>query len=347
MYGLENYIPNNYVRALIIILIVFLALRIFVFIVQKIILKITTKTKTDLDDKLVERLSKPLTFIILIIGFYIASFEFILSEFARGILENIFASLIVISIGIITYAFFDVIIIHAFKKIAKKTKSSLDDGLMSLANSVLKAAWIIFALLYILSIWGIEIGPFLAGLGIGGIAIAFAMQESLSNIFGGISLILDKTLKVGDLIYLDSEARGEILEIGLRSTKIKTFDNEVMIVPNSMVAKNKVQNLAQPEPKSRVVLPFGVAYGTDIEKVKKVVLKEIRSVKNFVDDPEPLVRFLEMGESSLNFKAYFFVDSYEHRFSAIDEANTKIYNALNKAKIHIPFPQMDVHLKKK
>jgi small-conductance mechanosensitive channel len=112
------------------------------------------------------------------------------------------------------------------------------------------------------------------------------------------------------------------------------------------LADSVLQNVALPEPKSRVVITFSVAYGSDIDKVKKVVIQEIKSIKKVCKDPEPLVRFLEMGSSSLNFKAYYFVDSFQDKFATIDEANTKIYNRLRKEKIEIPFPQLDVHLKK-
>ena len=169
---------------------------------------------------------------------------------------------------------------------------------------------------------------------------------ALSNIFGGVSIILDKSVNVGDLVNLDDGTSGKISKIGIRATKVQTFDNEMIIVPNSKLANSNIKNIAQPEPKSRVVIPFGVAYGTDIEKVRKVVMKEIKTVTGFAKEPEPSVRFVEMGDSSLNFKAYFFVESFEQRFNAIDEANTKIYNALSKNKIEIPFPQMDIHVKK-
>lgn len=346
MFGLENYIPNNYLRALFLLIIVFVVLRISIFIIEKVFVRLTKKTKTKLDDIFIERTSKPITFLILIIGLYVSSIELGLAENIVVIITKIFWSFVIVNVAIITYIFIDVIIINTLKKLALKTKSDLDDNLISLSHSILKVAWVIFSLLYILGVWGIQIGPFLAGLGIGGIAIAFAMQESLSNIFGGVSIILDKTVKVGDIIYLDANTRGEILSIGLRSTKIKTYDNEVIIVPNSIIANSKVQNIAQPEPKSRVVVPFSVAYGSKIDEVKKIIMKEIKKIKNFCQNPEPVIRFLEMGDSSLNFKAYFYVDSFEHRIGAIDEANTRIYNALNKAKIEIPFPQRDVHLKK-
>jgi len=342
----EQYIANQYLRALAVLLVVFLVLKIIIFIIERVILRVTKKTKTDIDDLIVEKISKPFTFLVFVIGIYFATLEIAFSEASALVVKNIVYSLVVISISYMTYAFVDIVIIRVFKKIVGKTKTDLDDSLISLVSSVLKVAWIVITLLYVLDVWGVEIGPFLAGLGIGGLAIAFAMQESLSNIFGGVSIILDKTVKVGDLIYLDQETRGEILKIGLRATKIKTFDNEIIVIPNSKLAQSTVQNVAQPEPKSRVVVPFGVAYGSDIEKVKKVVMKEIMQIKNRSKDPEPVIRFLEMADSSLNFKAYFHVDSFKNRIGAVDEANTRIYNALNKAGIEIPFPQMDVNLKK-
>jgi len=244
------------------------------------------------------------------------------------------------------YYFIDIVLFVGLKKFMKGESSSVRASLMSLIHGVLQFVLIALTLLYILEVWGIAIGPLLAGLGVAGIAVALALQPALANIFSGASVILDKSIKVGDLIYLDSETKGRVLKVGLRSTKILTFDNELIIVPNSKIADSKIQNIGEPEPKTRVVIPFGVAYGSDVGKVKKVVMTEIKKVKNFIDEPEPVVRFREMADSSLNFKAYFYVNSFINRFAAIDEANTRIYNALNKNKINIPFPQMDVHLKK-
>ncbi|MFC1682262.1 mechanosensitive ion channel family protein [Nanoarchaeota archaeon] len=343
---LEQYITNPYLRALAILAIVFVATRILVFIIQKIFVTATKKTKTNIDDLIIEKSSKPITLIAFLIGLRVALIELPLAENLMNIFSNIIITFIIIAVSYLAYAVVNIIIFNSWKKLASKTQSDLDDSLIGLVHSVLKAIWVIFTLLYALNLWGIEIGPFLAGLGIGGLAVAFALQSSLSNIFGGVSIILDKTVKVGDLVYLDDGTQGKIQHIGLRSTKITTFDNELIIVPNGKLADSKVQNVTLPDPKSRVVIPFGVAYGSDIEKVKKIALSEVKKVKNFCNNPGPFARFLEMAESSLNFKVFFYVDSFEHRGLAKDEANTRIYNALNKAKIEIPFPQMDVHVRK-
>ena len=342
----ENYIVNDYLRAFVILISFLIMLRIFVQIIEKVILKLVKKTKTDLDDLVVAKSSMPITIILFFVSLKVALNELALGEYLLNNLNLVIYSGIIIFTGYLVYIIIDVVIFEAWKKLAKKAKIGAGESLASLIHGVLKIVLVVFVLLYILDLWGIEITPLLAGLGLAGLAIALALQPVLGNIFSGIAMISDKTVRVGDLVYLDSETKGKIRKIGLRSTKIRTFDNELIIIPNSKLADSKIQNVALPEPKSRVVVPFSVAYGSDINQVKEIILKEIKSIGDCCDEPEPLIRFREMGESSLNFKAYFYVDSFEKRFDAIDEANTKIYNALNKNKINIPFPQRDVYLKK-
>lgn len=340
-------ITNQYLDAFVFFFIVFLGLRVVFFIFQKILLKISLKTKTDLDDKLMKRSSFPITALLFFVALRLTLKGIELTESTLNVLYHFIDSFIIIFVSVLAYALIDVLIIHGIRKAASKTKTKLDDTLAGLVHSVLKVGFFALVVLYILGIWGVEILPLLGALGVAGIAVALALQPVLSNIFSGASIVMDKTIGVGDLVYLDQNTKGKISKIGLRSTKIITFDNELIIVPNTKLADSVIQNVALPEPKSRVVIPFSVAYGSNIEKVKKVVLGEVKKIENVIlDDPEPIVRFLAMADSSLNFKAYFYVDNYEHRFVAIDDANTRIYNALNKAGITIPFPQMDVHLKK-
>jgi MscS family membrane protein len=344
---LDQFIANEYLRALVVLVAFILIIRIILSVFLRAIIKLTSKTKTDIDDILIKSASGPLTVIAFLLGLKFSLDELGYSEaFSLNVSRIIFSG-IVISFAYLIFALIDGVLIRALKKVSDKTKSDIDDTLTHLISGVLKFALIILAMLYILDLWGIEVLPILGALGVAGIAVALALQPTLSNIFSGVSIILDKSVRVDDLVYLDDKTKGKILKIGLRSTKIRTFDNELIIVPNSKLADSTIQNVALPEPESRAVVPFSVAYGSDIEKVKKIVVKEIKTIEHVEKEPEPLVRFIEMGESSLNFKAYYFVDSFENRFGTIDEANTKIYNALNKAGISIPFPQMDVHIKEK
>ena len=344
---LEQYIANDYLRSLIIAIIILLLARIIVSIFFGTLKGFTKRTKTDVDDKIIKRSVTPLTITIFLFAIKIPLNELPLTAEIEAIVARIISSIIIAVIGYLIYALFDIIIVRAWRGFAKRTKTNIDESLTSLIHTLLRITIIILVGLYILDLWGIEIGPLLAGLGIAGLAVALALQPVLANIFSGVSMILDKSLKVGDLVYLDVTTRGKVEKIGLRSTKIRTFDNELIIIPNTKLAESQIQNIALPEPKSRAIIPFGVAYGSDVNKVKKIVIKELKSISGVSKDPEPFVRFTEMAASSLNFNAYFYVDNFENRASAKDEANTKIYNALNKAKIEIPFPQMDVNMKKR
>lgn len=344
---LEQYISNEFTRALVVFAISLALIRTLLFFSERIFLKISSRTKTDIDDKILSKLNIPLSALAFLFAVALAVREITFAEETLNIIHNSIFSAAILICGYIIYAIVNIIAVRFLKKVASKTKSNVDDSLLSLLNSILNVALIVIALLYILDLWGVEIAPLLAGLGIAGLAVALALQPVLSNIFSGASMVLDSSIRVGDLVYLDENTKGKILKVGLRSTRILTFDNELIIIPNSKLAESKIQNVALPSPTSRAVIKFSVGYGSKIEQVKKIVLKEIKSLKNVLKDPEPVVRFVEMGDSSLNFKAYFYVDDFENRFSAIDEANTKIYDALNKNKISIPFPQMDVHVKKK
>ncbi len=338
---------NNYVIAFVVLVVFFLGAKIIIFISKNILLKLAHKTKTEVDDLIIKRINRPLSLIVLLVGIRISAVILQLNNIVEKIIHEIGNTLIVIIVAYIIIVVIDILIDNWGRTWAQKTKSKVDDQLLNLVHRFSKIIIFILAFLFILDVWGVKVGPLLASLGIAGIAVAFALKDTLGNIFGGISLIVDKTIKVGDIIELDATTKGTVLDVGLRSTRIRTFDNEVIIIPNGQLANSKIQNYVPPDPSVRVVIPFGVAYGSDVEKVKKLVLKEIEKIKELKDDPAPIIRFIEMANSSLNFKAYFYVDSYKKRFAAKDTANTLIYNALNKNKISIPFPQMDVHLKKK
>jgi len=343
---LEQYITNDYARAFTLFVGLLFILRIIVSVLERVVLRAVKKTKTDLDDIIVKKSSVPITIILFFISLRISLSEIQLTETFGNVVVELISSIIIIMVGYLIYVIIDVAVFRAWNKFAKKANIGIGESLGSLIHGVLKGVLIFLIIVYLLDIWGVDIGPLLAGLGIAGLAIALALQPALGNIFSGLSMIFDKSIGIGDVVYLDLETRGKIEKIGLRSTRIKTFDNELIIVPNSTLASSKIQNVALPEPKTRVVVPFGVAYGSDIERVKKIIMREVLTLNNISKDPKPIIRFLEMGDSSLNFKAYFHVESFENRIDAIDEINTKIYNALNKNDIEIPFPQRDVYIKK-
>lgn len=338
---------NVYLRALLVFVVYLVAAEIVLYISANVLLKITKKTKTKVDDLIVKRSMKPISLIIILAGMRLATSMVGLNANTIYVVGKGLSSIVVFLGMWISISIIKILIDNWGVNWAKRTKSTVDDNLIKLLHKVTKMLVLVIGIMFLLDVWGVNITPLLASLGVAGIAVAFAMQSTLANIFGGMSLIMDRSLKVGDVVELDADTIGNVLDIGIRSTKIRTFDNELIIVPNGKLADMRIKNYVQPDESARLVVQFSVAYGSNVDKVKKLILSEIKKIDEIVNDPEPFIRFIEMGESALNFKAYMWLENYKHRFAVKDVVNTKIYNALNKAGIEIPFPQMNVHLKKK
>ena len=342
--GLTKYqlFTNKYVQAIALFLGLFIIINIILYILKKYITRFAKKTKFKYDDILIEKTEQPVSYLLYIIALRISIIPLLPPEVFLHIID----SLIIIVIAYIFIKAAAVFIDAWGNKVAKKTKSDLDDELLPLMHKSLRLVVILIALMFVLDEWGVQIGPLLASLGIAGIAVAFALQETLGNIFGGVSIIVDKTIRLGDVVKLESGDMGEVVDIGLRSTKIKNFDGELLIVPNSQIANMKLTNWAKPNESARFRVRFGVEYGSDIEKVKKIAEEEIKKVKEIAKDPAPQVIFTEMADFSLNFECRCWVDNFRDRVKAQEELTTRIYNALNKHKINIPFPTHTVYLEK-
>jgi len=346
----EQYISilqqNKYIYSLSLLAFFYILSQLAVILSRKVILRLTRKTTTEIDDLIVGRTSKPISLILLLIGFRLALFPLGIKQSILDLIEHGISSLITILVVYIVIAVFDIFIDGWGKRMAERTKSSVDEQLLPIAHRFSRIFISIVGLLFILPVWGIQIGPLLASLGVAGVAIAFALQNTLGNIFGGISLILDKSLKVGDKIRIDNDTMGTVIDVGLRSTKIKTWDGELITMPNGKLADSRILNFVQPQPSVRAVIDFGVEYGSDANKVRKVVLGTIKKLSGVMKDPEPQVLMMEMGDFALKFKALFWVENFDIKFETKSLATEKIYNDLRKEGIIIPFPTRTVYMRK-
>ncbi|MBW2974541.1 mechanosensitive ion channel family protein [Candidatus Woesearchaeota archaeon] len=344
--NIEELIKSRYAHSLITLVTFFVVAKLITIIAEKYVLKLTARTKTDVDDMLVRKSHGPVSLLLLLLGIKLAIMPLGLDEAVNNILQRSVSTLSVIITAYLVIAVVDIIINAWVRRKAAKKESEIDENLTKISSKTSRIVFIIISLLFILNIWDVQIGPLLASLGIIGVAVAFGLQNTLGNIFGGVSLLVDRSIKVGDIIKIDEETSGTVIDVGLRSTRIKTWDNEVIIIPNGKLAGVNIKNYVLPTPVARIVVPFSVAYGSNVDKVKKAVMAEIKKLDNLDSKNDPMVMFMEMGESSLNFKAFVWLKSFRDRFTTKERLNCMIYNALNRNKLEIPFPQMDVHLKK-
>ncbi len=318
--------------------------KILTYFFQVYVTRWAKRTATQVDDLIVEKVKPPFTYIIWLLGLEV-SLRYLHLEGDR--FDKIIKSLILFIITWVAVAVADVIMAAVLEKIVAKTETEVDDALAPLVTKTIKVVIWGIGLIWLLGVWQIDVRPILGGLGIAGLAIGFAVKDTLANIFGGVALILDRTIKVGDKVKLESGEMGFITDVGLRSTKLKTFNNELITIPNGQLVNSRIQNFGQPDPSLKVIVDFGVSYESDIDLVRKVVSQTIKSMEDVMDEPAVEVLFLSMEDFYLKFSARFWVPDHSLAWEKQLEATDKIFKALKEAKIEIPFPIQTVYVKKK
>ena len=193
-----------------------------------------------------------------------------------------------------------------------------------------------------LNLVGIQLTSLMVGLGVLGVGFAFGLQNVTSNFISGIILLFERHANIGDFISL-GDVIGQVKSIRIRSTTILTLDNIMLIVPNSKFIEDTVTNWSVDDPKIRISVPVGVAYGSDTNLVTKLLLKAAEDHKEVLTKPVPVVQFNEFGDSSLNFELLPWISNALNRKQIISDLNCEIERLFRENGIKIPFPQRDVH----
>jgi len=319
--------------------------------VLKIIGNLASKTKTQIDEIVLRNIGLPIQVLIITFGSFFAV-KYYHSDFAIGTVSvlQIFSILWIISITFlvsrIIKALFEVYTYELKEKLHRKIDDTIFNFLRKLINF---SVWII-ALSIILKQFGIEVTPLLAGLGIAGIAVAMALKDTLSNFLSAIYITADRPMKLGDYIELDAKTAGYVVDIGWRTTRLRTWDHNYLILPNSKIAESVFRNYNAPKTEMTTLVSCGVAYDSDLKKVEKVALAVAKKVQKSVDgtikEYEPSLRFREFGDSAITFTVSLRVKNRESRGRVVHEFIKALKTQFDKEKIEIPFPQMDVHMKK-
>jgi small-conductance mechanosensitive channel len=311
---------------------------------RRILRGMAARTKTELDEKVIDTLHKPVYKTIVIIGGLLATSYVAPTPKVNFVVSGVLESAILLIWGSVVFRLSHNLIEEIGKRISDVT--GLGRELLPLFENIAKVLIIVVAGMIFLSIWRVDITPLVATAGIAGFAVAFAAKDTIANFFGGISVFVDRPYKIGDYIILDSGERGEVVDIGVRSTRIKTRDDILISIPNSIIANTKIINESAPIPRFRLRVPVGVAYGSDVDKVEKLLLEIARSEENVVDKPAPRVRFRNFGDSALNFELLCWVSDPRLKGRVTHSINSKIYKRFADEGIVIPYPQRDVHLYK-
>lgn len=307
--------------------------------------KISSKTNTEIDNLVIALARKPLKFVILLLGLRVALFASDIKSAVIVFSGKLIWSLILAAVAYIAAGILGILIRSWGDRLADKINPRVNNDLVPLFERTAKVIVFSVVLMLILSSFDIDVAPLIASLGIAGFAIGFAVKDTLSNIIGGIILILDNSFSVGDKVTIDTDT-GFIKEVGLRNTKILTYDNELIIIPNGELMNKKFKNYVLPDPTLRVTVNFGIAYGSDVARARETVLAAVKSIDEICIDPAPVVEFVQMADFSLNFIAKFWIPDFSKYNDKMLEATELIYRALTANGFEIPFPTSTVYLKK-
>ena len=337
-----NISSSPYINAAISVLAFVVVAKIADLFVDKVLRRFSSFTKTEIDDIIIDLFHYPIFLTIILIGLinavlYLNPPQKII-YYSNGLLYTVITLIWTITIIRISR----LIVKHTINRVSDVT--GLGRDIIPLVENIAKIAIMIASLTVILSYWKINITPVIASAGIAGAAVALAAKDTIANFIGGVSVFIDKPFKIGDYIVLDGGERGEVVAIGLRSTRIKTRDDILIAIPNAIVANTKIINESAPVPRFRVRIPVSVAYGSDIDLVEKTLLDISLENKNVLDSPAPRVRFREFGDSSLRFELLCWAREPAVRGLTIHEINSSIYRKFRETGIRIPFPQRDVHI---
>ena len=305
--------------------------------------RLVDRTKTSLDDRILQLLHKPIFYSILFIGFTIAIKTAILPDYIDFALIGIFKT-ITIFIWILVIS--KIFIMSMEWTTRQKASNLLQKNTLPLFNNLGKIAIGLFGIYFIFLSWDININGILASAGVLGVVLGLAAKDTVSNFFAGIFLMADSPFKEGDYILLETGERGYVKQMGLRSTRFMTRDDIEITLPNSLIANSKIINESGgPKENERVRINISVAYGSDIDQVKQVLLDIAIHHDGVCVDPEPRVRFRVFGASGLALELLCWIDEPVLRGMITDALNTEVYRRFNEEKIEIPYAKQDLYLK--
>lgn len=306
--------------------------------------QVAKKSKSKVDDLLLHTIEKPLILFLIIIGIGLGLRALTIPASMLPTIDAISGILITIGAAWIAVNLIDAGIKLYLMPLVEATDTRLDDQLIPIASKTVKWLIIIFALLLIVSSFGYDITAVLAGLGIGGLAIAFAAQETISDMFGGLSILVSKPFMVGD--WLDFEGTVGVVErVSLRHTTIRNLDKRKVVIPNSKVSKGIVVNISS-APARKILMNLGLTYETPVKKINKAI-KLVTGIVNKHPDCEndPIVQFSEFKDFSLNLLVIYYADNAKW-FGVRHEINMAIKEAFDKNKIAFAYPTQMIYTAK-
>jgi len=336
-------LPGGQITAFVILLAVLaITLDAALVAVLKILGFLVGKTKTTLDDRVLRVLGSYLPAISIVTSLWI-SFEAVYPDIiVEGYGEfEIYVVVMTAIVGLLLSSLANAVLIWYGLEIRTDKRKVRDNEVFPFVRNVVRVSIVLIFAVFILQRLGFETGAIITGLGVGGLAVALALQDTLGNFFAGVHILVDKPFREEDYVKLENGIEGSVKQIGWRTTRLITPMNNEVIVPNSKLSSSILENFSTPNEQSGLYYTIGVDYKEDIDAVEKIItdsLHKVGKANGLLDTQSIWVRFDSFGDYSLNFKFGYNLTGYVHRFSVLKDVNRELFYAFKKNDINIPFP---------
>uniref|UniRef100_C6E775 MscS Mechanosensitive ion channel n=1 Tax=Geobacter sp. (strain M21) TaxID=443144 RepID=C6E775_GEOSM len=311
-------------------------------LLQRVLAKVGSRlcayTDTDLDDRILEIVSGPVMVLVNFAGLYYAIKRLPLPEKIGVIAAGI---LFVVNIAIITTVAFRIVNEMLERYGDRVAGPEMSRQLMPLIEKLCTIFLIVTALIITLKHFNYDILSLVTALGVGSLAIGLAAKDTLANMISGFTLMIDRPFRIGDRITLGTQT-GDVVDIGLRSTKIKGLDNTFLIIPNAELCNSTLINMAFPDLRGKGRINVGIGYGCDVDRAKELMVATALEVPEVLKEPAPEAFFVNFGDSALNLSLFFWVAEYTQVFAASDKINTALLQSFQQNGINIPYPTRTV-----
>ncbi len=316
------------------------------WLTKSVLRRVVRRTPTEFDDEFLKAIGPHLRWLVVVFALQIATARLrFLSDALRILLGDVFFPLY-LAIGFsIAWKLLGFGVDWYRERLAPEEGAERLDPIITLAHRLIQAFLIAMALIILLAHFGINVTAFAASLGIAGLALSLAIQDTLADAVSGFIILVDQPFRVGDRIEISGLGTwGDVIAIGSRTTRIRTRDNRMVIVPNSTISENQVVNYTYPDPQYRVQVDIGIGYGMDIEKTRQIIVDTVRRIEGVLPDKPVDALYNEMGDSAMLFRVRWWLGSYEDTRRIYDRVNTALQNALDQAGIDMPYPTQSLNV---
>ena len=308
--------------------------------------RFTAFTKSDLDDRILARITPPASLLVVFAGVYYAVNSLPFPERAHVVVSGAAFVLTMVILTNIAYRTTDEILTWYAAHLVQRHGEGLDRQVIPLLEKLITIFLVGTALIITFKHFNYDILSLVTALGVGSLAIGLAAKDTLANMISGFTLMIDRPFRIGDRIQLAAGQWGDVVDVGLRTTKIKTVDNTLLIIPNSDLCNSILINQSFPDVRAKGRINVGVSYDSDVESVKQLLVAVALEVPEVLRDPPPEAFFVSFGDSALAMTLFFWTEDYTRVFTVTDKINTLISQRFKEHTIKMPFPTRTVIIDK-